>query len=469
MTIITEITTENKRALDTSKANSLGTVTSIVAAGEKSKYKRYSDLAHAQHLLIESNTTNTRGGRHRTRQCHAARAYQADTITIRLSEDAENSHASLAGVQCCGNVWGCPVCGTRIAVERGKEIRAALRWAAENGLQPIMLTFTASHDAGMTLEGFKSQFKAAYRAMTQSRAWRQVKKKLQIQHGIKAVEPTLGNHGWHYHYHVLMFIKVDVLKKLGNRELDTWRKDARAAWLHELGKVGLSGIGKFALDFSFHGGVGENYLSKLGIGLDDVTDAGHELSGNANKHGKGATIWTILRRSQAANEDGKDRWSQKYIEYVRAMQGDNWITWSHGLKDLVGLEDISDQEAASTDENPWTDWLSITDEQYRAVRKLRAYADLLELAAASRSKTAVLAYLVELKAVCDEKYPDNETRLRQQYSWVHKKWLELHKKTYQGSIATKAEIYAVNKLWADVVEAKQELSNLIGIWKVRML
>ena len=461
MTIITETSTKNKQALDTSKVPRLVTITGIVAAGEKSKYRRYKELAYAKHLLVELNVLNTVGGRHRTRVCSDVRAYQADTISIRLSEDPENSHASLAGVATCGSPWSCPVCGTRIAVQRGKEIRHALRWMEENGYQAIMLTFTASHHAGMLLVEFKSQFKTAYRALTQSRAWRKVKKLLEVKHGIKAVEPTLGNNGWHYHFHVLMFIKVDVLKKLGNHELDNWREDARSAWLRELSKVGLRGIGKFALDFSFHGGVGENYLSKLGISSDDVTDAGHELSGAANKHGKGATIWTILRRSQAADQDGKDRWSQKYLEYVRAMQGDNWITWSHGLKKLVGVEDISDEQAASTDENALLDWLSITDEQYRAVRKLRAYADLLELAAASRSKTAVLAYLLELKAVCDAKYPDNETRLRQQYSWLHEKWLKLHKKTYHGSIPSKSELRAVDRLWSDVVEAKQNLVNVI--------
>ena len=429
MTTITETPTENKQALDTSKAARLGTVVSIVAAGQKSKYRRYSELAHAQHLMIESNVRNTKDGIHRTRRCSAARAYQAETISIKLSSNPEHSHASLAGVQTCGNIWGCPVCGVRIGVQRGKEIRAALRWAAENGLQPIMLTFTASHHENMTLDGFKSQFKAAYRALTQSRSWRQVKKKLQIQHGIKAVEPTLGKKGWHYHYHVLMFVPIDALRELGDHELVNWRKDARAAWLHELGKVGLSGIGKFALDFSFHGGVGEHYLSKLGLDDTALTDAGHELSGSGNKDGSGATVWTILRRSQTESETETDtpvherQWSKKYIEYVKAMQGENWITWSHGLKALVGVDDVSDDvladdESADTPDFEMLDWLQISDDQYRAVRKFRLYRELLELAAATRSKKAVLAYLDGLQAVWEKMHAEEVKDLRQQYSWV---------------------------------------------------
>lgn len=423
MTTITQPNITIKSALDTSKAARLGTVVSIVAAGEKSKYRRYSELAHAQHLMVESNVRNTKDGIHRTRRCSAIRAYQAKTISIKLSSDPEHSHASLAGVQTCGNIWGCPVCAVRIGVQRGKEIRAALRWAAENGLQPIMLTFTASHHENMTLEGFKSQFKAAYRALTQSRSWRQVKKKLQIQHGIKAVEPTLGNNGWHYHYHVLMFVPIDALRELGDHELVNWRKDARAAWLHELGKVGLSGIDKFALDFSFHDGVGKNYLSKLGIDDTALTDAGHELSGYSNKHGKGATVWSILRRSIQANGADGHEWAEKYIEYVKAMQGENWITWSHGLKALVGVDDVSDDvladdENADTPDVEMLDWLQISDEQYRAVRKLRAYAELLELAAATRSKKTVLAYLNTLAATWAEVEDKRVADLRQQYSWV---------------------------------------------------
>jgi len=473
MTIITDNNTAIKSELDTSKAARLGTITNIVAAGEKSKQKRYQELAHGQHLLIEDNTLSRKGGKHRIRTCSGIRAHHVKAITIKLSSDPENSHASLAGVAMCGCIWGCPVCGTRIAVKRGKEIGKALRWAEENGYQAIMLTFTASHHAGMTLAEFNAQFKAAYRSLTQSREWRRVKKLLGVKYGIKAVEPTLGNNGWHYHYHILMFIPVDKLKKLGDHELDTWRKDARAAWLHELSKVGLKGIGKFALDFSFHGGVGEKYLSKLGISLDDVTDAGHELSGYANKHGKGATVWTILRRSKSGDLKETRKWSQRYIEYVKAMQGENWITWSPGLKDLVGVDDVTDEVAADEDEDEavteMADWLTITDDQYRAVRKLRAYAELLELAATGRSKSEVLAYLKHLKIVCDEKFQCTEEQLRQRYSWSKEKWLKSKRETYHGRIPSNAEVRAVNSLFDDFKAAKEELSDVIGVWDGRLL
>lgn len=397
----------------------LGTNTNIVAAKLRNKRNdAYRLLAHAQKLLTDNNVLNTKGNAHRTRGCFAARHFNAEHITLKLTKDPNNSMASIGGIQTCGSIWTCSVCGKRIAVQRGKEIGKALKWANENGYIPIMMTLTASHHAGMSLADFKAKFKAAWRYMGQSRKWRNLKADLQIQQTIKAVEVTHGRHGWHYHYHALLFLPKKVLVGLPDSQIEGWVEECRSLWLKALGRNDLTAIGQYALDVTYHGNVGEQYLSKLGLTEDDSTDAQHELAGNANKNGKGLTIWAILRKSRA----GDDKMDALYCEYARAMQGENWITWSHGFKGKVGVDEIDDTVASDDENNDAVEfeaWMTLTDEQYRPVRRMRAYADLLEIAAATRDKDAVLAFIADLEQLMFEKYPSREKRLeqmRQQYS-----------------------------------------------------
>lgn len=395
----------------------LGKVTNIVAVGFKNTLKNFKLLSFAQHLLIEQDIRNTQGGRHRTRQCHAARAYQADTITLNIPESEHFEYASLGGVQTCGSVWSCPVCAQRIAVQRAKEIRKALSWAEAEGYIPVMVTLTAQHTANMRLEGFKNQFKQSWRGFTQSRRWRKLKAALQVEHTIKAIEITKGQNGWHYHSHGLLFVPKQALAALEGEQFEQWVSEARRHWLHCLASQGLSGIGEYAFDVRAAPDIGELYLSKLGLQESDTADVRHELSGASNKHGRGATVWTLLRRAS----EGDDRAASDYVEYVSAMQGDNWITWSHGFKALVGADDISDVELSDEDSPPELElvpWLALDDESYAHVRYAKAYGELLEIAATTRDKQAVFEFIERCAQQWQTRPTDSVGALRQQYSRV---------------------------------------------------
>ena len=444
---------------DTQKAPEiavLGKDANIVAALRKSAHSRFRLLGYAQKLLSNANVRNTKDGMHRTRLCHAARAFQAENITIKLSHDEENSIATLAGVQTCASVWSCPVCSARIAVQRGKEIAHALKWAEENGLAPIMITLTARHDKNMPLVEFKDKFKTAWRKMTQSRRYRAIKNRFQIEASIKAVEVSHGNKGWHYHSHGLLFVRREVLANLTADQEYDWTLDLRLLWLECLNASGLTGIGEFACNVAYHGDIPEKYLAKLGLDVGDQTDARHELSGGANKSGRGASIWTILRRAR----DGNSAAAKLYVEFAEAMQGDNWITWSHGLKDVVGLDEIDDADVANQDETPveTSDWLVITDDTYGAVRYFRVYAELLEIAASTRSRLEVVEYLQSLHVRRRNLEKKSIEDTRQQYSRVHEEFfalrLQQNKKWSDGRTAELTELHRIGML------LKQRLENI---------
>lgn len=376
---------------------SLGKDANIVATRPKDKFRAFRELTFAQKLLIENDVKNRKGdGVHRTRFCHAVRAYQAESITVNISKDAAQAGASLAGVQTCGSVWSCPVCAARIATQRGKEISHAIDFMVEDGHIPLMLTNTAWHSKEMPLKWLKNKFKQAHRYFVQSRRWRELKAMFGIKHSIKAVEVLYGfENGWHPHQHAIVFAHADAINSASHETLESWISDCQDLWMKSLKRYGLTGIKEIALDVKASGDVKKTYLAKLGLNEDDTANLDYEISGGMNKDGKGRSIWSLLYSAWQGQESNE----KLYVEYVEAMSGDNWITWSHGLKDLCGIAEMEDEEAANIFadiDSPTEPLMQISDEEFLPVRKMFAQAELLEIAGITRNEEAVRQWLREL-------------------------------------------------------------------------
>lgn len=376
-----------------------------IAANMPRRLKAFKLLGFAQGLLIGNDVRAVKGGKHRTRLCHRRRHYLATEISIHLSPDAANSSASLGGVQTCGSVWACPICAPRIASQRGKEIQQALDWSEENGLVPVMLTLTARHTGEMSLDHIKSRFKAAWRFFTKARAWRKFKADFSVEQTITAREVLYsleGGNGWHYHMHSLLFIRREAM----NEAIETdMQAELRPDWLAALAKHELTAIDEYGLNVSAHGDVPGKYLAKLGLNPEqNVTDVRYEISGAGNKQGRsGVNVWTLLDRASRRDPQGRQQAGSKlaekcYLEYVTAMQGDNWITWSQGFKKLIGLDEQPDEELADSDEGqPLPVWMTLSPEQFYPVAQARDYAGLLKVAAETRSREDVFTFINELR------------------------------------------------------------------------
>lgn len=112
------------------QSDSLGKDAKYVAASSKrvDKFSHFRKLDHARKALFDADVKNKKGeGIHRTRLCHAARSYNAESISLKISHDASKKNANLSGVQTCGSVWSCPVCSRRIATQRGREVGQAIK------------------------------------------------------------------------------------------------------------------------------------------------------------------------------------------------------------------------------------------------------------------------------------------------------------------------------------------------------
>lgn len=367
---------------------------SVEKENKNNSYNDFRLLSEAQKILKHANIKNRSGtNNHRTRNCHACRSFQAETIKLKLSTNENNSKAALSGLQTCGSVWSCPVCARRIKIERAKEIKKAIEWADKNKHTPIMLTVTAAHSYNMRLAEFKKKFKIAWRKFGQSSVWRRLRKMLGITDTIKATEVTRTyENGWHYHYHGLLFVLNSVLMQLDDKELETWKEDVGAQWIKCLEKAGLTGEMPYACNVVSHEGVGAEYLTKLG--LEDEANVAYELTSGSNKH-TSRNIWRILKDAKLGIKED----AMLYIEFVEAMQGEFFIFWSKGFKKKVGADDISDEEIASQEEEKpqFEEFMTISDDKYSYVRKTYAQADLLQVAATTRDKAKVDEFLLNLQ------------------------------------------------------------------------
>lgn len=360
------------------------------AESQQKKEFKFALLEFARTLLQNHNVTSNRTEKpHRTRFCLATRIDSTIDVGITLNGNPEQSRAGLTNLQTCRSICACPVCAERLMLEHAQTVKKALIWAENEGKIPVLVSLTASHHDGMKLEDFKTQFKKAWRMFSNHRTWRDYKKKFGIEHWIAAREATreaLVDNGWHYHMHILLFVDKG---SLFNAELPgDMSEKFTTFWLSCLAAAELTGTKEHACDVRSGTHVGAEYLTKLGINETVKGELEFELTGAKYK---GNTIWDVLNDAMF----GDIRAGYLYIEYVKVMQGENWITTSHGLHDL--LEDIELPVPGETDGDKLVLWMNIDPEMWRIVVKNRAIHMVLLYAARYRDEQKILDYIEALR------------------------------------------------------------------------
>jgi hypothetical protein len=365
---------------------SLEKIAVISSACEK-RVKKMTMLGHAQKLAKAANLLSKRSGKpHRVRFCHAHKAYQADAITLNMKQNGLHQvSASYAGLQTCGSIWACPVCASKLAIEKGQEVLKAIIWAKQNNKAPVMIALTARHHAGMDLAYFMTRFKRAWERFNSGRIWKRFKKKYGISHHIANREITYGDCGWHYHMHLLLFLDFVLLKESDETSLQA---SMEKFWLNCLEKEGLEGLPEIALHVSSHGNVGATYLTKIGITINQK-DGKLEYEMTSSDTKKGRSIWDILRHSYYGDEVS----SLLYIEFVEAMQDTNFLTFSHGLHDLI--KDI--ELPALESEAEARAWAEISPYWWKIIRRAGSMGKFLQEAAESWNIDHLRQYLWSLQ------------------------------------------------------------------------
>lgn len=270
---------------------------------------------------------------------------------IRRGQDAR-----FGGVQTCGSWSSCPVCSARIAEVRRQELRLLEEWAGspKQGVRMILMTLTARHRR-RALKSLVEKLAAARDRMHGRKVYQRLRGGRLV--GTVAVrEATHGDrHGWHPHYHVVMLVRAET-----DVEALELLEPLRRVWLDCLRKEGLSGTAERAFDIRAGDAVSA-YLSKHGRDAGDrakATEArakwgiAEEMTQSRAKRGRGTeerpsrSPMQILRDVADGDADAARLWQ----EYCRVMFRKPQIKWSDGLKKLIGLGEVEDEEAAEGEE-----------------------------------------------------------------------------------------------------------------------
>lgn len=286
-------------------------------------------------------------GRERVGKCLWSIADNSTGVRVLRRE----TRARFDGLQTCGSVWHCPVCSHRISETRRQELNDALSQARLMGLDLFLITLTTSHKDGDDLPALLDNLKLAKKHFQNSRTYKGYKHL--IKGGITATELTHGVNGWHPHFHIILFTE-----KLPDESRWQLQLDFEQQWITSLQARGLSGNRPHAFrmdDATAAGG----YVAKWG--------AAEELTMGAKKDGKskGRHPFQIL---QSAAHNPHDK--HLFYEYAMAFKGRRQLQWTPGLRDLLKVELLTDEEASVIEPNNEDEWLiSITSDDWSSVRK----------------------------------------------------------------------------------------------------
>jgi len=147
-------------------------------------------------------------------------------------KDGEKRYG-FTGLQCCGNVHGCPMCSSRISMQREEEVRKTIKWAKSQGYLVAMLTLTHPHskfdmlrsqlDALLGYKDGKSKKRVngAMYHFGNSKAFRG----LNLVGYIRKFETTHGENGWHPHFHIVLILDPETCGVIDEYKLyKAWSK-----------------------------------------------------------------------------------------------------------------------------------------------------------------------------------------------------------------------------------------------------
>lgn len=301
--------------------------------------------------------------KHRTASCLWCMVDPNKTVQVTL--DLEVNRAKYNNLRVCGRVWCCPFCSAKISERRAVELSNALVVATSKGFKVALLTCTVPHVVQEALKPLMTGLLKAWRAFVGDRVGKAIRADLGLVGTIRNAEVTRGANGWHPHFHCLVFYTNDV---------DLVEIEARwsAHWQHVCVKAGLrrpsDEHGLTLQDGTF----AAKYISKWGL-EHEMTKSMHKLARRG-----GRTPFDILRDY----ESGIDMEANAILfrEFVAAFHGVQQLHWSHGLKKLLAVEEVTDEElSVQESERPTRLICELDAPQWKAVRKNHR-ATLLHLA-----------------------------------------------------------------------------------------
>lgn len=285
---------------------------------------RYKLLSVASRILPEERVT----------KCSKHLIKGADSVTIK--RNPADGKAWYHGVQHCSSIWNCPVCNNRITEFRRQELEKALD---DPRYDVIMVTYTVRHNKGDRLEDLLKAVTKSYNLTKNGRFYQELKQEFGIVGSIRAYEPPYSEeNGWHPHIHELIVLDKSVL----SREMpDFYQRVQRLKtrlkrrWLHCLEKHGRDASWDRGLHVNARKDVKKTYIAKAQLSSELTRMANKKSRANA-----GITPFGMLDKIRT----GESRYVPLFQEYAAAFKRSQQLRWSPGLKELLGVKHVEDEE-----------------------------------------------------------------------------------------------------------------------------
>lgn len=282
----------------------------------------------------------------RASRCGRCRVVAGEEPEIRRREGI----AHFTGLQLCGLVWVCPVCGPYLRQQRADELdRACAWWLDQHGVGSVMLlTLTLPHDQGDTLARTLDTVRQAFTALVAGRRWQDDKARFGLRHYVRAHDCTVGPNGWHPHLHIVLMaervLNADDLAELETRLYDRWvgavvknglRRPSRSHGIQLQQARSLRDVARYVCQV-VTGREDETPSTRRGLGFELAR--GDLKTGRRDGH---RTPWEVLAAfADTGDLDELALWH----EWEEATRGVQAIRWSAGLRDLVGVVEQTDDE-----------------------------------------------------------------------------------------------------------------------------
>ena len=238
----------------------------------------------------------------------------------------------------CGSVWFCPNCAETIFRKRRDEIEKAFDYY--KGKTISFVTLTIPHGSQDFLPDFLKKMSKSLTKLKSGKAWKSFKERYNFGGEIRTTEITYSQkNGFHPHYHLCFFFN-EILSKKEVGEMEIWIKKR---WHKIIESQGFIKNKKIKSAHKTHGcviktstdPVRAEYLSKTEI---------WEMASTTSKTPRRTDSISHWELQRLATEE-KVAWATtKWTEFMLGMRGRIAIWWSHGLKEKVGADDLTDEK-----------------------------------------------------------------------------------------------------------------------------
>ena len=326
-------------------------------ARKVSSRQRASACRSVRYRLREAARPHQRGVN--ARKCGKVPHQTHVTINRRKGDGSAHYH----GLIRCGSWAACPVCQAQIQMRRAEEVRfiADAHRAAGGGL--YLVTFTLPHDQGDRLLPLYHAVTDSYRYVRSGSPWYRAKEAIGYVGEIRALEATVGAHGWHPHLHILLLtqrpLSPDQLEQLRSYYFRRWStRVERFGYRAPTAEHGVTVVASHR----------DEYLAKMGLADELVKGSGKAARGESR-----TPIEVLADFAERYDPADLGLWR----EWVKAMYGARQVTWSRGLREQYGAElEPSDAEIVTDDvEDAEHSVVSLHAELWRSL--VRENADIM--------------------------------------------------------------------------------------------